>query len=145
MRLAIIPLIWREREPANPEIHAAAKQFAREHLSAELEPETFYKVWLACTNEDEMLRPWGLAGLTGAVDMSVFHIRPPNGSRDEVELFALASRGLMERARAYLQDQGMAGKGVFVHVSPESEHATMLNHLFKRLKTRSADRVIVDV
>lgn len=141
------PLLWKgEHEEANPEIHRLARLFAGENLSETPDFRSFMRTWLLTeVNGDALVQPWGIMSLRMAVDCPLFHMRVPERNREAFEKFAKGYRMLARRGREYLQDQGWGGQQIFIHVSEDSQNATMVKRLFNELGLHESYRLAMEV
>lgn len=145
--LKIFPLSWNEKgEEVNPDLHRLAKAFAEYNLSSVPDFRYFMKTWLlVATNGTALVEPWGITALRMEVDCPLFHMRTPEKSRDGVAKFIYGFEMMADRGRQYLADQGMIGSSIFVHVSEDSENASMVRHLTKRLALKPSHRLLMEV
>ncbi len=145
--LKVLPLLWRDgSEEANPELHRLARIFAEENLSQVPDFKQFMRTWLLVeTEKDALIETWGVMSLKMIVDTPLFHMRTPEKNREAIAKFSEGYKLLSERGRVYLADQGLAGQEIMVHVSEESDGATMLKYLTKRLGLRPSHRMLMEV
>lgn len=145
-KLKVLPLLWKGADEVDPFVHLAARRFANENLSNPPEFENFMRTWLlAECDGPALVEPWGLIGLRMVVDCPLFHMRTPEKNREAIKKFSDGYKLLSERARVYLEDQGFSGQEIFIHVSEESENATMVKYMTKRLGLQPSHRLRMEV
>ncbi len=142
MRVQIHPLDFLGQgallEPTDPKLHDAAVEYCARELQngRELNLAKFAKAWVV-TNGDGVC---GISGFQWKIDIPVFRVTGLDAGYTTMKL--------IERMRAYFQDNGARGAEVFLHISsketPEQRCAKWTESL-AAVGAEPADRYTVKV
>lgn len=125
--------------PANPELHSLAVQFCEREVKQPFNMADFSKTLVTCEVNDEGVPVQVLAISCEQVVSDWPVIRFTDKEAGDL---------LMERMRSYLQDRGLSGVNIFVHVAarePKESRCPAWKQFLKKQGAESASRWTVKV
>jgi hypothetical protein len=125
--------------PANTLLHKLAIEYAEANISKQFNLADLRKVLVVCEidENDQPVKVHALSGCQLVIDWPVLRFTDKE-----------AGQLLMERMRAYLQDQGLSGIQTFVHVAksePKESRCPAWKQFLKKNKAENASRWSVQV
>lgn len=139
----VLPLEFRAQGgilfPADPHLHKLASEFCAAELSGEINFAAYQRIYVAAEMDDEgkPQRVTGIIEWTPRWDSSVVRfVDKESGEK------------LVERSRAFLEDQGARGFEVFIHIAdrePKERRCPRWKSFLKAIQARKASRWIAKV
>jgi hypothetical protein len=142
MRIEVLPLDFHGQgallEPVDQELHNRAVVYCRKELAGgnDINLARFQKVWVAIAGKEVS----GISGFVWRIDVPIFRVSGENAVR--------STKMLIDRMRAYFQDQGARGSEVFLHISGKETTEQRCQFWAESLKSVgavSADRFAIKV
>lgn len=119
--------------PKDPELHKLVVAYCERELSKPIVLADYAKVLVSCWFEDDkIVKIDSIACIVNAVDVPVIRFTSKE-----------AGDSLMERMRAYLEDMGLRGSQIFIHIAdrePKDARCPMWRKFLKKWKATKASR-----
>jgi hypothetical protein len=144
MSLRVVPIDFRQDgKPANPSLHSAVQEYAKNEFGEELNFGYYAKVHTLINEEADKITVMGLLGSRAAIDVCMFHITVPSQDKDGLRLAEQGRDLMFQRGQAYLADLGHTGTTVLVYVAAEAER--YWRRFLRKIGAKPAHRYEVEV
>lgn len=122
--LKMTPIDFLGDKPRDERLYAAMQEYARNEFGEEINCRYYLRVWVVvCSRKDapEYFQVVAVSALRNTPDCAMFHVTAPTEDREGMQIAHQARDMMVMRLHGHLEDVGMSGANVLIHVSEKAE------------------------
>lgn len=122
--LKMTPIDMFEDKPRDEKLYAAMQEYSRKEFGEEINCRHYLRVWVVtCSSKDapDCFQVVAVSALRNTPDCPMFHVTPPTEDKEGMQIAHQARDMMVMRLHGHLEDLGMRGANVLIHVSEKAE------------------------